>query len=135
RQAYEAVVWCPRRVGTSAAGARPGQGPRAGGGPSLPHRLIRENGHPGWNHGGVDEIEVHPLRAVLEEAPPLPEQDWLNQDPILVNEVVFQQAVHEVVAAIHDQVLTGLLLELGDALRDIAFDQMGVLPLQVLERG
>src|SRR5439155_9443733 len=38
-------------------------------------------------------------------------------------------------AAIHNHVLTGLLLELGDALRDLAFDQMGVLPLQVLERG
>ena len=58
----------------------------------------------------------------------------MNQDSILVDEVVFQQPVHEVVAAIHDQVLTGLSLELGDALRDIAFDQMGVLPLQVPER-
>jgi hypothetical protein len=47
----------------------------------------------------------------------------------------FQQAVHKVVAAIHDQVLSGLLLELGDALRDIAVDQVGVLPFQVLERG
>ena len=70
-----------------------------------------------------------------EEAPPLREQDWVNQDSILVNEVVFHQAVHEVVTAVHDQVLTRLLLEPGDAFRDIAFDQMGVLPLQVLERG
>lgn len=90
---------------------------------------------PPSKRGGVDEIEVHSLRAILEEAPPLREQDWVNQDAILVNEVVFQQAVHEVVAAIQHQILTGLLLELGDALRDIAFDQMGVLPGQVLERG
>src|SRR5258708_34367479 len=91
---------------------------------SLPHRLVRENGHPPWNRGGVDEIEVHSLRAVLEEAPPLREQDWVNQDSILFNEVVFQQAVHEGVAAINDQVLTGLLLALAEAPRPIAYDQM-----------
>src|SRR6266700_4031596 len=96
--------------------------------PSLPHRLVRENGHPPCKRGGRDEIEVHSLRAILEEAPPLREQDWVNQDSILVNEVVFHQVVHEVVTTIHNQVLTWLLLELGDALRDIAFDPMGVLP-------
>ena len=102
----------------------------------IPRRSgVRENGHPGWNHGGVDEIEGHSLHAVLEEAPPLPEHDRVDPESILVDEVVFQQAVHEVVAAVHDQVLTRLLLELGHGLRDIAFDQMGVLPLQVLERG
>src|SRR5918996_2657975 len=115
---------------TRAAGTEPGQGPRAAGEACLPLRLVRENGHPGWNHGGVDEIEGHSLHAVLEEAPPLPEHDWVDPESILVNEVVFQQAVHEVVAAIHDQVLTRLLLELGDSLRDIAFDETGVLPLQ-----
>jgi hypothetical protein len=97
--------------------------------PSLPYRLVCENGHSPCKRGDVDEIEVHSLRAILEEAPPFRKQDRVNQDSILVNEVVFQQAVHEVVTAIHDQVLTRLLLEPGDALRNIAFDQMGVLPL------
>src|SRR5207244_9279648 len=76
---------------------------------SLPRRLVRENGHPRWNHGGVDEFEVHSPGAVLEQAPPLAEQDRGNQDPVLVNEVVLQQAVREVLAAVHDQVLAGLL--------------------------
>jgi hypothetical protein len=66
-------------------------GLRAAGEACLPLRLVRENGHPGWNHGGVDEIEVDSLHPVLEEAPPRPEQNWLNQDSILVNEVVFQR--------------------------------------------
>src|SRR6476660_1212801 len=100
---------------------------------SLSRRLVRENGHPGRNHGGVDEFEVHSPRALLMEAPPRPEQDRGNQDPVLVDEVVFQQAVREVLTAVYDQVLAGLLLERGHALRDVAFDQAGVLPLQVPE--
>jgi hypothetical protein len=80
-------------------------------------RLVRENGHPGWDHGGVDEIEGHSLHAILEEAPSLPEHNWVDPELILVNEVVFQQAVHEIVGAIYDEVLTRLLLELGHGLR------------------
>src|SRR4029077_16083199 len=102
---------------------------------SLSRRLIRENGHPGRNHGGVDEFEVHSPRAVLEQAPPCPEQDRGKQDAVLVDEVVFQQAVREVLTAVNDKARPGLLLERGDALRDVALNQAGVLPLQVPERG
>jgi hypothetical protein len=72
---------------------------RNGGELLLSRRLIRENGHPGQNHVGVDEFEVHSPRAVLEQAPPRPEQDRGKQDAVLVDEVVFQQAVREVLTA------------------------------------
>src|SRR5258707_2538964 len=62
---------------------------------SLPHRLERENCHTPWNRGGVDEIDVHTLRPVLDEAPTLPKQDWVNQASLPVNEFVFQQGLHE----------------------------------------
>jgi hypothetical protein len=90
---------------------------------------------PRWNHDGADEIEGHSLHAVLEEAPPPPEHDRVDPELVLVDEVVFQQTVREVVGAVHDQVLTRLLLELGHGVRDIALDQMGVLPPRVLEGG
>src|SRR3984893_3944703 len=102
---------------------------------SLSRRLVSQNGHPGRNHGGVDEFEVHSPGGVLEDGPPRPEQDRGNQDAVLVDEVVFQQAVREVLTAVYDQVLAGLLLERADPVRDVAFDQAGVLPLQVPERG
>ena len=52
----------------------------------------------------------------------------MDQQPVLVDQVVVLQPVHEVMAAVHDQVLTGLVLERGDGLRDIAFDQMRSSP-------
>ena len=52
----------------------------------------------------------------------------MDQEPVLVDQVVFLQPVHQVMAAVHDEVLTGLSLERGDGLRDVAFEQVRVLP-------
>jgi hypothetical protein len=96
---------------------------------------VGEDGHPRRHHGAAGEFEVHAPGAVLEQAPARPEQDRGNQDPALVNEAVLQQALREALASVHDQVLAVLVLEPGDARRDVAADQVGVLPLQVRERG
>ena len=47
----------------------------------------------------------------------------MDPDPILIDEIVFHQRVHEIAAAVDQDVLTGLLLQLGDFLRDIPLDQ------------
>ena len=70
--------------------------PRAGREACLPFRPVRENGHPGRDRGRVDELEVHSLRAVLEEAAPLPEHDRVDPESILVDQVVPHQGVREV---------------------------------------
>src|SRR3954452_12235659 len=64
--------------------------------PGLPLRPVRENRHPGRDRGRVDELEVHSLRAVFEEAAPPPEHDRMEPESILVDEVVPHQGVREV---------------------------------------
>jgi hypothetical protein len=49
--------------------------------------------------GGITVVSTEiedQLHAVLEEAPPLPEHDWVDPESILVDEVMLQQAVYEV---------------------------------------
>src|SRR5258708_29448775 len=72
-------------AGELRAGARVGQGPHAGGEPSLPHPLVHENGHP-RNHGGVNEFEVHSLHALAEATPALPQPALVSPHSRLIHD-------------------------------------------------
>lgn len=73
-------------------------------------------------------------RAVVSLPPskrrfPLPRNDWVDHDPRLVDEVVLHRRVYEGAAAVDQDLPTGLLLQPGHVLRDVALDQRRVVPL------
>jgi hypothetical protein len=64
-----------------------------------------------------------------------PHDDGKDHEPVLVDQAVLRQRVHEVCAAEDEDVLAGLLLERGHSLRDVVLDQGRVVPLEGLFQG
>jgi hypothetical protein len=60
---------------------------------------------------------------VFEETPTVPQDERIDHEPVLVDEVVPHLRVHKFATAVDQDVLTGLLLQPKDFLRDIPFDQ------------
>src|SRR5215216_4328442 len=83
-------------------------------------------------------LRVHELQRLLiapslEEALPAAHDNGMDHEPELIEEVLAQQRPEEGATAGDRDVLTWLLLELGDLLRDILFDQRRVVPLGLFQ--
>jgi hypothetical protein len=63
------------------------------------------------------------IAFVLEEPFSAAYDDGKDHEPILVDQVVLHQRVHEIAAAEDQDVLAGLLLELGHFFGDVSLDQ------------
>src|SRR5215218_4818474 len=82
----------------------------------------------------VDEFQKRRIYLTLEETLPAPHNYGKDHEPVLVYEVVFQRRVDEISAAVDQDVLAGLLLELGNLLRYVLLDQACV-PLERFFQG
>src|SRR5215467_8523437 len=80
---------------------------------------------------GAGELQLGILPSLGEQALPAADHEGVDPDPVLVDQVVFHQGLHERGTAVHLDVLARLLLQLGDLLSDITLDQGGV-PVQRL---
>src|SRR5262245_20113497 len=96
-------------------------------------RLVGEDDDPRTQRLRLDEFQVHRPPTYNE---PLagPQDQRIAHDPILVDEAMLGQDADEISAAIDQNVQAGLLLQLGDRIRDIAAYQVRIFPLSRLER-
>src|SRR5262245_34866121 len=92
-------------------------------------RRVRQNDHAGFE-GLRTEQPQRPGRSGLgEQALAAAKYEWVNPDPVLVDQAVLHQRLHERRAAIHLDALAGLGLQAGDLAGDITLDQPGI-PIQ-----
>ena len=61
---------------------------------------------------GIDPVAEHPLAA--------PQDDRVEREPVFVDQVMAQELVDQIRAAIHDEVTARLRLELRDLGGDVA---------------
>jgi hypothetical protein len=82
----------------------------------------------------LDDLQGGPVGCVLEQ--PLPRTQYHREDhqPVLVDEVVLHQRLHELRAAGDEEVATRPLFQLRDRLGDVTLDHRGVVPVCTLER-
>jgi hypothetical protein len=76
--------------------------------------------------GGVD--------AFGQQALPATQRDRIQQEMKVVHEIVLEQGVHELVAAVREDVLAGRGLELPDLVHHVVANDGGVPPDRLLER-
>src|SRR4051812_39376248 len=97
----------------------------------LARRFIRADDDAGRRDAAVDELESAGDRPLGEQALARPDDDRKGPQPVAVDEVVTDQGLNEVAAAVDLQLGTVLLLERGDASGSIAVDQYRAIPGQV----
>src|SRR6266511_1942727 len=61
-----------------------------------------------------------------------PQHNRIHQEVELIDQVVLHQGADKLATAVDQQVLTGLLLQLGDLFCDVAFQRRGV-PLELVQ--
>src|SRR2546423_445856 len=84
------------------------------------NRLVDEDGDAVPDRLRVREPQALLVARVTEEAFAAPEDDREHHEAQLVDEVVLDQRLHELCAAVDHDVPILLLFQLGDRLRDIA---------------
>ena len=84
----------------------------------------------GLEGGGVDELERLVVALVLEEADAAAQGHGVDEELELIEEVVAEQRTHRRGAAADGDAPSGLLLERGELLGDVAPDQGRVLPVE-----
>jgi hypothetical protein len=94
---------------------------------------ISQDHHTRAERLGCGELQLGPLPTLSEQALPATDHYGVDPDPVLVDQVVCHQSLHEHGTAIHLDALSRLPLQLGDRLGDITLDQGGV-PLQRLDQ-
>ena len=83
---------------------------------------------------GLDEAKRLLVARLAEEPLARSEDDREDHHAQLVDEVVLDQRLHELGAAVDDDVGVDIVLELGDLGRDVALEHGGVVPLGLVER-
>src|SRR6266536_6449778 len=68
-------------------------------------------------------------RVVAEKPLARPQDDGVDDEPVLVNEIVLHQRRQQLAAAVDENVPTRLLLQFCDFLREVALDDVRVVPL------
>src|SRR5438046_8357580 len=86
------------------------------------NRLVDEDFDPVADRLRVREPQTLFVARVSEEALAAPEDDREHHEAQLVNEVVLDQRLHEPGTAVDDDVSVLFLLQLGDLLREGAFE-------------
>src|SRR5918994_528296 len=79
-------------------------------------------------------LQGYPVRAALEERRASPENDGVDPEMILVDQAVLHQGRREVGAAEHEDVSAVPGLQLGDYFRDIAVEELRVVPVGAFQR-
>src|SRR6266571_6479867 len=77
---------------------------------------------------GGDKPESGECTAVGEEAAPRSQNQWVDQEHVLVDEVAPHQRLDRLSAAKDHEILARLLLEPGYGLRGVALEERGVAP-------
>jgi hypothetical protein len=88
---------------------------------------VGEHDDAGAEGCGVDQLQVGGVNPV-EETLAASDGDGVQPEVELVNEVVLHQRAVQLAGAVLQDVLAGLLLQLGHLLGDVAFDQGCVPP-------
>ena len=111
----------PRDGGRGRSDSRPRRLLRAGREiAALARRLIDQDRDAVADDLRVDEAQRLLVARLAEEALARAEHDREDHQPKLVDEVVLDQRLHELHAAVHDDVAVHLLLELRDLLGEVA---------------
>jgi hypothetical protein len=58
----------------------------------------------------------------------------MDQKSIFIDQFVLEEQCNQLGATGYENVLARLVLEIGDIFGDISHEQMGIVPLQVLQR-
>ena len=102
----------------------------------LPRRrfgqLIGRDHDAGGRRLGADEPESGECTAVGEEAAPRSQNQWVDQEHVLIDEVPPHQRLDQLSAAEYHEILAKLLLEPGHGLRGVALEERGVAPRERL---
>src|SRR5262249_45595043 len=89
-------------------------------------RVVGEQGHAAAGHSRLAEGQRVLARPLPEEVCADPEGDRKDHEPVLVDQPVRVEGVDELAAAVDQQVLSRLLLQLRDLLRDVSLQQGSV---------
>ena len=89
---------------------------------------------PELNGPRVGQAQVVGVDPVAEQALAAAEDDRVDEQPVLVDQVVAQELVDEVRAAVDEEVAAGLRLQLPDLGGHVAGDDRRVVPVGPLER-
>src|SRR5262249_35021965 len=79
----------------------------------------------------VSQRQAGSVGAVCEQRLPSPEDDWVNHEPILVNQPALDERVEDLATAVDQQVAARLVLQPLNSLSEIALEQPSV-PLERL---
>src|SRR5262249_54574542 len=100
-----------------------------------PGRLIGGDDDAGARGAAASQRQRGRVRAVAEELLAAPEMHGKVQQAVLVDQVVIDERLRELAAAVHLQLVPGPLLEPGDLGGQVAAEQRGVVPVDGGERG
>ena len=95
--------------------------------------LAGEDSEPCAERLCIDKLQGR-LAATAEETRSVPDHHRIDPKPKFVDQVVLHQRARQFATAVHQDVLTGLLLQPGDLFRDIALDQ-GCVPREWFFQG
>jgi hypothetical protein len=82
----------------------------------------------------LDQLQRDRDRALAEQALAGPDRQREDPDALLVDEVVLEQCLEQIRAAVNLDLGAVLALEPGDRFRDVARDQRRAIPVDLLQR-
>src|SRR5215470_10349316 len=103
--------------------------------PRRPGGLVGRDDHAGARAAAAGQPQRGRPRAVAEELLAAPEVHGILQQPVLVDQVVIDERLRQLAAAVNLQLVPGLLLEPGDLGGQVAAEHRGVVPVGGGERG
>src|SRR6266511_4088856 len=89
---------------------------------SRSYRPVRQDNDVGRGCLEVEERQLEGLVAFVEQPPAAAEHDWVNHQPVLVDQAVVHQGLREIAAPDDLQIPSGLLPELLRRLDDVAVE-------------
>src|SRR4051812_13347301 len=101
---------------------------------AVANRSVDQQRDPVADGPRVDELQALLVARLAEQALALPEHDREHHEAQLVDEVLLDQALHELGAAVHDAVAAGALAQLRDSGREVALEHRRVGPLGAVHR-
>lgn len=101
---------------------------------SRQRRLVDEDGNAVTNRCRAHEAQALLVAGLAEEAPTCPEDDREDHQAQLVDEIVLDQRLHKLGAAMNHDVSLQALPQFRDLLDYVALEQGRVVPLGFLER-
>src|SRR6266511_2276640 len=82
----------------------------------------------------VGERQAGPIARIFKEAFPPAEEDWMDHEPVFVDQLALTERLDQFAAAVDQDVLPGLLFQVAHCLDRVALKQRGVPFERLLQR-